>query len=56
MPGAGDATAQHTQYRIWDLIASIPRDNNGPIDGAAFPITLVIDTRDCFSATDGEFM
>ena len=43
-------------YRIRDLIASIPRDNNGPIDGAAFPITLVIDTRDCFSDTDGEFM
>ena len=43
-------------YRIRDLIASIPRDNNGPIDGAAFPITLVIDTRDCFAETDGEFM
>ena len=43
-------------YNVSDLIESIPRDNNGPIDGAAFPITLVIETRDCFSDTDGEFM
>ena len=35
---------------VVDLIASIPRDNKGPLDGAAFPVTLCFGTRDIITS------
>jgi hypothetical protein len=42
---------------VKDLISSIPCNNNGPKDGAAFPITLLVDTQEVLDDTeDGTFL
>ena len=45
----------HT-FKVSDLLASIPRDNNGPIAGAAFPVLLLVETREIVRERSGRFI
>lgn len=46
-----------SQYKVKDIISSIPTDNNGLVDGACFPITIYVEAVDTGGVLDmGEFI